>query len=150
LDRRTANHQNQITKLKFTAQEDAAPPYSEDELFHILELAGTLNGTSEDYERVPATFGLLCELMNESGLRISDAIDFNPAKCTPLNGTAWRYSYYPHKHNRTHELKENFTYLPTSLKQAIDACVWMSATQPFTPQPKIKRARQMFEIAMAR
>lgn len=122
-------------KLKFKAQEDAASPYTEDEISRILELSGTLNGASEDYGKVPGTFRLLCELMNEAALRVSDTTDYDPANCTPVDETTWKYSYYPHKHNRTITPKLQLTYIKSDLKLAIDQCVWMSATRPFAPEP---------------
>jgi site-specific recombinase XerD len=135
---------HQIRKVRFNLSEvEQTQPYTETEVQKIMEVAGTVNGSSEGYGKVPATFRLLCELMNTTGMRVSDAIAFDPTKLTPCaNPGLWLYQYYPAKHIRTHAPKLSQVYITSRLKAAIEGCMWMSASLPFSPEPlnEINRA----------
>ena len=62
----------------------------------ILEAAENLNGGTTGYAKNGKTFRLLIELMLETGLRVSDAVKFNPAKCQKSK-FLWIYSFNPRK-----------------------------------------------------
>jgi integrase len=122
-----------LKKIKFAANQEPTQPYTEDEVSRILEVAGTVNGKSEGYGRVPGTFRLLCELMNETGMRVSDAISFNPNSCFAGSKQGrWIYQYYPRKHRRTSTPKLAQVYISNRLKVAVETCAWMSEALPFT------------------
>ena len=55
-------------------------PYTDKEVAAILEAAGKLNGGTTGYAKHAATFRLLIELMLETGLRVSDAVKFDPKR----------------------------------------------------------------------
>jgi integrase/recombinase XerD len=106
-------------------------PYSESEVELILTEAGKLNGGREGYASAPATFRLLLELMLATGLRVSDAIRYNPAHAYRGDSGLWIYSFSQRKRKRTKAPVQIEAYLSDSLKTAIDACVWLSKDRPF-------------------
>ena len=53
-------------------------PYTDEEVAAILEEALMLNGGTHGYAKHPETFRLLLELMLETGLRVGDAVGFDP------------------------------------------------------------------------
>jgi integrase len=127
----------QLRKVRFNLSTvEPTQPYTEDEVRHILEVAGTVNGQSHGYGKDPATFGLLCRLMNETGLRVSDAIAFNPKACTACQKPGrYLYQFYPAKHIRIHKPTLATVYITETLKTAIESCVWMSQALPFSFLP---------------
>jgi integrase len=105
-------------------------PYTDDEVTKILTAAGTMDDGSA-YGSDGARFGLLAQLMLETGMRCGDAVRFVPAKCVQSPTTKlWKYSFRPMK---TQKLKKKLVtaYIPNWLKLAIDACSWMSEDRPF-------------------
>jgi len=122
-----------LKKVKFAADQEPTQPYTEDEVGRTLEVAGTVNGKSEGYGRVPGTFRLLLELMNETGMRVSDAVSFNPKSCFAGSKPGrWIFQYYPRKHKRTSAPKLVQVYITNKLKVAVETCAWMSEALPFT------------------
>jgi hypothetical protein len=68
--------------------------------------------------------------MLETGMRVGDAIRYNPA--VAVKGEhLWIYTYLPQKQRRTEKPKPPETYLPGRLKQAIEACDWLSPKLSF-------------------
>jgi integrase len=61
---------------------DQKEPYSGEEVEKILSEALKLRGGVRGYAKYPKTFRPLLELMLETGLRVGDAIRFNPAQLT--------------------------------------------------------------------
>jgi integrase len=109
---------------------DQKEPYSDEEVERILNEALKLNGGTHGYARHPKTFRLLLELMLETGMRVGDAIRYNPA--VAVKGEhLWIYTYVPQKQKRTEKPKTLEAYLPDRLKGAIDACHWLSQKLPF-------------------
>lgn len=106
-------------------------PYSEAEVETILTEAGKLNGGREGYASAPATFRLLLELMLATGLRVSDAIRYDPARAYRGESGLWIYPFAQRKRKRTKAPVQIEAYLPDSLKMAIDKCVWLSPGKPF-------------------
>ena len=105
-------------------------PYSDAEVERILNEALKLNGGSRGYAKQPKTFRLLLELMLETGMRVGDAIRFDPA-LVHKGEHLWIYTYVPQKHKRTEKPRPIQAYISGPLKQAIDTCEWLSAKLPF-------------------
>lgn len=105
-------------------------PYSEKEVAAILESAGKINGGTTGYAKSSATFRLLIELMLETGLRVSDAVKFDPARCVKSK-YLWIYSFHPRKAKKNDAPRLLDVYLTAKLKKKIDECEWLSDTLPF-------------------
>jgi integrase/recombinase XerD len=109
---------------------DQKEPYSDDEVEKILNEALKLNRGTHAYAKHPKTFRLLLELMLETGMRVGDAIRYNPTLVVK-GEHLWIYTYLPQKQRRTEKPKPLEAYLADCLKQAIDACDWLSPKLPF-------------------
>jgi integrase/recombinase XerD len=105
-------------------------PFTEKEVPLILETAENLNGGTTGYAKNGKTFRLLIELMLETGMRVSDAVKFNPVKCEKSK-FLWIYSFNPRKAKKNEAPKTLDVYLTVRLKKAIDGCVWFSDALPF-------------------
>ncbi|MBL0158793.1 MAG: site-specific integrase [Bryobacterales bacterium] len=105
-------------------------PYSDEEVERILDEALKLTGGTHGYAKHPKTFRLLLELMLETGMRVGDSIRFDPALATQ-GEHLWIYTYQPQKHKRTEKPRVLEAYISDRLKQAIDACEWLSTKLPF-------------------
>jgi integrase len=106
-------------------------PYTERELELILNEAGKLNGGRAGYSSAPATFRLLLELMLETGMRVSDAIRFDPALLHKGESGIWIYVFSQRKRKRTKAPVQIEAYVSPALKTAIDQCAWLSPDRPF-------------------
>jgi site-specific recombinase XerD len=84
-----------------TAPPEQKEPYSDDEVKKILDEALKLNGGRDGYASAPNTFRVLLELMLETGMRVSDAIRFDPALVQRGESGLWIYSYVQRKRQRT-------------------------------------------------
>ena len=105
-------------------------PYTDEEVDTILAEALKLNGGTHGYARHPKTFRLLLELMLETGMRVGDAIRFDPA--TLVRGESlWVYTFFMQKQKKTDKPKPVEAYISDRLKTAIDSCHWLSAKLPF-------------------
>jgi site-specific recombinase XerD len=105
-------------------------PYSDKEVELILEAAGKINGGTTGYAKSPATFRVLIELMLETGMRVSDAVKFDPARCAKSKYLCI-YSFHPRKAKKNDAPKLLDVYLTAKLKKKIDECPWLSADLPF-------------------
>lgn len=105
-------------------------PYSDEEVEKILKEALKLSGGTHGYARHPKTFRLLLDFMLETGMRVGDAIRYNPA-LVARGEHLWIYTYIPQKQRRTEKPKPLEAYIPDRLKKAIDTCEWLSPRQPF-------------------
>ncbi len=105
-------------------------PYSEDEVKLILEGALELDRGRNGYASVPETFRALLELMLETGMRVSDAVRFEPA-LLQKGEELWVYPYVQKKRKRTRQIQHTEAYLSERLKTAIDSCTWLTPTRPF-------------------
>ncbi len=105
-------------------------PYSDEEVKKILDEALQLSGGTHGYAKQPKTFRLLLELMLETGMRVGDAIRYDPS--VALKGDhLWIYTFIPQKKKKTDQPKPLETYLTHRLKIAIDQCDWLSTKRPF-------------------
>jgi integrase len=109
---------------------DQKEPYSDEDIEKILNEALKLNGGTHGYARHPKTFRLLLELMLETGMRVGDAIRFNPLVVSK-GEHLWIYTYLPQKQKRTEKPKTAEAYISDRLKKAIDGCNWLSPKLPF-------------------
>jgi integrase len=105
-------------------------PYSDEEVDKILAGALELSGGTHGYSKHPATFQLLLRLMLETGMRVGDALRYNPSAVVK-GEYMWVYSYLPQKQKKTKQPKAIEAYLLDGLKTAIDTCVWLSPALPF-------------------
>jgi integrase len=105
-------------------------PYTDEEVDLILEEALRLDGGTHGYAGKPKTFRLLLDLQLETGMRVGDAIQFDPAVVVK-GDHLWVYSYYPQKQKKNEVPKLVDAYLSDKLKTGIDNCDWLSKSRPF-------------------
>jgi len=105
-------------------------PYTDEEIAAILDGALQLDGGSHGYAKQPKTFRLLLELMLATGLRVGDAVAFDP-RAISKGDALWIYTYRPQKQKRTDKPKLLEAYLTEDLKNRIDECKWLSTRGPF-------------------
>jgi integrase len=103
-------------------------PYTPEEVRTILEEAERLGGVG--YASQPHTFRLLLELMVDTGLRVSDAVRYDPRRCTESKHL-WVYSFEPQKQHKNHRARSAEVFLTPRLKLAIDGSAWLSQRYPF-------------------
>lgn len=105
-------------------------PYSDTEVRDILNGALNLSRGKGRFASHPETFRQLLELMLATGLRVGDAVRYDPRRAVKSEHL-WIYSYSPQKSHRTKGQKIIEAYIPDSLKLAIDGCHWLSTELPF-------------------
>ena len=103
-------------------------PFSEEEVTLILAEASKLKGGTHGYAKQPHTLQLLLRLMLETGLRIGDAVRYDPEVCE-RSEHLWVHTFVPQKSRRPVPIE---AYLQEPLKLAIDKCTWLSADLPFS------------------
>jgi integrase/recombinase XerD len=113
------------------AQYEQKEPYSDKEIELILAEAERLNHAKEGYAKKPKTFRLLVELMLETGMRVSDAIMFDPSAVYHGASGMWVYPHVQIKRKKTHRPITVEAYLTDRLKTAIEKCDWLSPAKPF-------------------
>lgn len=109
---------------------DQKSPYSNEEVDKILAGASAMEGGRRGYGGRPKTFRLLIEVMIETGMRVSDAVDYDPSAVVK-GERLWIYSYTPHKDKKIQKVRTEEAYLTDRLKTAIDECKWFSTRRPF-------------------
>ncbi len=105
-------------------------PYTDEEVEAILQHALLLNGGTHGYAKHPKTFRLVLELMLETGLRVGDAVSFDPRLLT-RGDSLWIYTFAPLKRKRTEKPRLLEVYLTDEMKTRIDECDWLSKKAPF-------------------
>jgi integrase len=105
-------------------------PYTDEEVTAILDGALQLDGGTHGYAAKPATFRLLLELMLETGLRVGDAVSFDP-RSLDRGDHLWIYTYRPRKQKKTDKPKLLEAFITDEMKQRIYACEWLSTKRPF-------------------
>ena len=105
-------------------------PYTDAEVDLILTHAEAMNGSRTGYAANGPMFRLLLELMLETGMRVSDAIRYDPRHCTKSEHL-WIYQFIPTKQRKNDNPKQATVYLPERLKLAIDNTPWFSKSLPF-------------------
>jgi integrase len=105
-------------------------PYTEDDVRRILAEAERLSGGREGYATNGHTFRLLLELMLETGLRVSDAVRYDPSRCTHSD-RLWVYRFEPTKQRYNKQRKQAEVFLSDRLYTAISRAAWFSRRYPF-------------------
>jgi integrase/recombinase XerD len=119
---------DRVTTVK--AVYEQKEPYTDEEIIAILDHALALDGGTHGYAKQPKTFRLLLELMLVTGLRVGDAVAFDP--CALSKGdTLWIYTYQPQKQKRAEKPKLLEAYITNEMKVRIDECKWLSIKRPF-------------------
>ena len=116
--------------LPYYARNEQKSPYSDEEVVKIIAGAEMLPEELTGYLSAPHTFRLLLELMLETGMRVSDAIRYDPKKAV-RSTHFWIYTFVPQKQKKATEVKLIDAYFPEALKAEIDSCTWMSKELPF-------------------
>ncbi|MCC7340602.1 MAG: tyrosine-type recombinase/integrase [Bryobacterales bacterium] len=124
-------------KQSLAAQVDPYPatyeekvPYTDDEVKAIFREAAYLSGGTTGFASNAQTFILLLRLMLQTGMRVSDAVRYNPRRCEK-DEFMWVYTFKPRKQRKTDRPKTAEVYLTEELKTAIDNCQWFSRKLPF-------------------
>lgn len=113
-----------------TAPQEMKDPYTDAEVKAILDGSAKLSHGKGRYASHPETFRLLLELLLATGMRVGDAVRFDP-RAAIKGETLWIYSYSPQKGRRDKRAKIIEAYLADWLKSAIDKCHWLSPGMPF-------------------
>jgi integrase len=119
---------DKVTTVK--AVYDQKEPYTDEEITAILDHALEMDGGTHGYAKQPKTFRLLLELMLETGLRVGDAVGFDPVTLSK-GDSLWIYTYQPQKQKRAEKPKLLEAYITDTTKKRIDACTWLSSKRPF-------------------
>ncbi|MBZ5673528.1 MAG: tyrosine-type recombinase/integrase [Acidobacteriia bacterium] len=121
-----------ITLLSHFAEHNQKEPYPDAEIERIFDAIENLEPSGTGYRAIPASFRLLLELMLETGLRVSDAIRFDPRILKhDVDSGMWVYSFVQTKRKRKERPRIIDVYIPNALKLAIDRCQWFSSKLPF-------------------
>lgn len=124
--------------------EDSHEPYTEEDIAKIFATNGRRAKQRGGFQASPETFMLLCRLMLETGLRISDAVRFDPKRATQGVTGKYIYRYQPKKQKKASMKKWHEVYLKPELYRAIADADWFSKELPFcypTADPE-QRARE--------
>jgi integrase/recombinase XerD len=125
-------------KVKSTrAVYEQKKPYTDNEIRLIFDETQRLTGgrgRGRGYTSNAHTFRLLLELMLETGLRVSDAVRYDPQRCTKSK-QLWMYSFEPQKQHKNHHARTAEVFLTDQLKRAIDEAGWFSERYPFAYRP---------------
>lgn len=113
------------------AELDQKSPYTDAEVALILDEAEQMKGGWHGYASAPHTFRLLLELMLETGMRVSDAIRFDPSALHRGNSGLWIYTFQQKKRKRKQPRRLIDAYISDRLKLEIDTCRWLSPALPF-------------------
>jgi integrase/recombinase XerD len=105
-------------------------PFSDAEVDAILAESLNLNGGTHAYAKSPQTLRLLLELMLETGMRVGDAVRYDPTGVRK-GDHLWIYTFVPQKIKKTDAPKPMDVFLTDRLKIAIDQCHWLSPKRPF-------------------
>lgn len=105
-------------------------PYTDEEIATILDHVSRLDGGTHGYAKQRQTLRLLIELMLATGLRVGDAVAFDPRALSKGDGL-WIYTYHPQKQKMSEKPKLLEAYTTDEMKKRIDECKWLSKKGPF-------------------
>ena len=130
-ERRDWVKESLATKLKpIVAHYEEKQPFTDKEVNLIFEEAAKLGGGTTGYATNATTFSLLLKYMLETGLRVSDAVRYDPRR-TQKGKKMWIYSFTPRKTRHNQKPKSAVAYLTEDLKTSIDNAKWFSTKLPF-------------------
>lgn len=111
---------------RFRADHVQRDPFTEQEVQQILDTAEAAApasvGPTRAYQN-PHTFRLLLDLMLETGMRVSDAVRFDPSKLRMGATGVWVYGFQQVKRKRGSQAVSE-VFISERLKSAIDNCEW--------------------------
>jgi integrase len=119
------------------AAHEQKEPFTDKEVEAILAESAKLNGGTIGFATCAETFTLLLRLMLETGMRVSDAVRYDPRQCEK-GQIGWVYSFNPRKSRKNEIAKQTAVYLNDDLKTAIEKVRWFSARLPFAYRPTAK------------
>lgn len=107
-------------------------PYTDEEVKLILDGCASMHAGSRGsgYGSQPATFRLLLELMLMTGMRVGDAIRFDPSILSRSNNL-WMYRFLQQKRAKTKQIKYLDVHITEQLKTNIERATWLSTRLPF-------------------
>jgi integrase len=118
----------------FEAAHEQKVPYTDAEVSCILagalKLRQPVGAGHARYAKHPETFRLLLELMLETGMRVSDAVRFDPKRLRK-GESLWVYSFLQKKRKRNARPRTTEVFISDTLKAAIEQCAWLTAELPF-------------------
>jgi site-specific recombinase XerD len=128
-------------------QYEAGEPYTDEEVKCIFAHSLKMSSDRGGYASKGKTFQLLLAFMLQTGLRISDAVRYDPTHCVKSKTGLWKYTFKMTKRVKTKGDKICLTFLPDSLKVAIDKADWFSEAFPFAykiPIAKDENEREVY------
>lgn len=121
-----------ITLASHFAEHDQKDPFTAAEIERLLVAAETMKPGRKGYGVIPASFRVLLDLMLETGMRVSDALRFDPkALKHDTDSGMWIYTFQQTKRKRKERKRLIDTYISNDLKLAVDRCAWFSQKLPF-------------------
>lgn len=119
-------------------EREQVEPFDEKQLACILREAANLNGGVTGFATNGAMFRLLLDLMLSTGIRVSDAVRFNPSLCVK-GERLWSYTFKAWKRRRDTTPKPITAFIADDLVKAINAGTWFScagfSAYPFAYRP---------------
>lgn len=109
---------------------ETTSPFTDGEVDRILAGTMEMRHGHRGFAKYPATFQLLLRLMLETGMRVGDAVRYDPRKAQ-RSDELWVYSCHAMKRQRALPDRPYEVYLSDSLKSDIDRCQWLSLEAPF-------------------
>lgn len=103
-------------------------PFSGDELSRIFSAVSNIGKRTRGFSSRPDALRLLFRVMLEAGLRISDALLFDPRKMQ-RGEFLWVYSFVPYKTRRKRGIVD--AYIGDDLARELLGMEWMSDSHPF-------------------
>jgi integrase len=94
-------------------------PYTDEEITAMLDHAVQMDGGTHGYAKQPKTFLLLLEVMLATGLRVGDAVGFDP-RVLSKGDSLWIYTYQPQTQKRADTPKRLEAYITDEMKKRID------------------------------
>lgn len=133
----------QTVKIKSPKFErEQVEPFDEKQVPCILKGAAELNGGVTGFATNGATFRLLIDLMLSTGMRVSDAVRFDPAQCVK-GDKFWSYTFKAWKRRKGTTPKPITVFLTGELMKAINGASWFScaghSAYPFAYRPLAKK-----------
>jgi integrase/recombinase XerD len=115
----------------YHAEYEQKQPYTDKELADLLAACSRMRKGRKGYSGHLETFRLLLDLMDQTGMRISDAVRFDPAKLVK-GKHLWIYPFVQQKRKRTETARTIEAFLEDKLVEDIRACTWLSPELPFS------------------
>jgi integrase/recombinase XerD len=106
-------------------EREQVEPFDEEQLPCILKEASNLNGGVTGFATNGEMFRLLLEVMLSTGMRVSDAVRFNPSACVK-GERFWSYTFKAWKRRKGTTPKPITVFVTDELMTAINGGKWFS------------------------